>query len=236
MVSRSENNLNYYKQRLEGKGIEKVKATSADKDGLNSIIHKMRPDLMIMSARFYQCSTPYMMGLLKKEFPWVRMAALCFDDYPPDLGMYFIVNGVSYFNMFEGIDQFNLGIKTILEGREFVSEEAMNRLKMRKDLPLAARKLPQKHIEIIRCICNGFTNFEIADNLALSVRTVANYRELIYLNLNVNDGVDLLRAALTLHIVTEDELVFCHRSHTLKPLPIQSKKNKKEKIDMRRIV
>jgi len=68
VVSRAVNNHKYYKQRLESKGIKNVYVTDVDRDGLNSIIYEMKPDLMIMGARFYQCSTPYMMGMIKKNF------------------------------------------------------------------------------------------------------------------------------------------------------------------------
>jgi len=220
VVSRAVNNHNYYKQRIESKGIKNVYVTDVDRDGLNSIIYKMKPDLMIMGARFYQCSTPYMMGVIKKEFCNLNMAAVCYDDYPADLGMYFIVNGVnSYFNMFEGIDQFNLGFDKILSGKVFVSEIVQKRIAVRESNLIPAIKLSQTKLEVIRCVCNGFTKKEIAENLYLSPSTVENYREDIYRCLNVRNPEELFKTALRLNLVTQDELVFCHRNHALKPYP-----------------
>jgi DNA-binding NarL/FixJ family response regulator len=176
VVSRAVNNLNYYKKRLESKGIKNVLATDVDKDGLYSIIHDMKPDLMIMGARFYQCSTPYMMSEILNEFPNLNIAAVCFDEYPTDLGMSFIVNGVkSYFSMFEGIEQFILGFDYILKGKVYVSEIVKKRINMRKSLPAAAKLIRAKKLEVVRCICNGFQKNEIADNLYLSESTVENY-------------------------------------------------------------
>jgi len=220
VVSRAVNNHNYFKERLESKGVKNVHVTAVEKDGLNTIIADMKPDLLIMGARFYQCSTPYMMGLMRKNFPGLNMAALCFDEYPVDLGMYFILNGVnSYFNMFESIEHFNVGLERILDGKEYISKNVKERIKIRKTLPFPARELPQKHIEVIRCICNGFLKNEIADILYLSERTIDTYREEIYRCLNVRKGEELFRAALRLNIITEEELIFCHRDFTLKPLP-----------------
>jgi DNA-binding NarL/FixJ family response regulator len=221
-------NHNYYKQLLESKGRKNVRVTDADKDGLNFTIGEMKPDLMIVGARFYQCSTPYMMGLVIKDFPELNIAAMCFDEYPADLGMYFILNGVkSYFNMFEGIEQFKIGFASILEGKTFVSEVVDKRIEMRKAEPFPARELPQKHIEVLRCICNGFKKDEIADNLYLSERTVENYREEIYRCLNVTNTAQLFRAALRLRFVTEEELIFCSRKFTVKPLPNKRMRNDK---------
>jgi len=226
VVSRAVNNHKYFKQQLENKGYKNVVVTAVEKDGLNLIINEMKPDLMIMSARFYQCSTPYMMGLIREEFPNLNMAAVCFDDYPADLGMYFIVNGVkSYFNMHEGIDQFMQGIDYILKGKIFVSEIVKKRIEMRKSLPKAAKILAQNKIEVIRCICNGYQKKEIADNLYISLSTVENYREEIYRSLNVRNVDELFRAALRLRLVTEEELIFCHKNFTLKPYPINNNKN-----------
>jgi len=220
VVSRAVNNHKYYKQRLESKGIKNVYVTDVDRDGLNSIIYEMKPDLMIMGARFYQCSTPYMMGVINKEFPDLNMAAVCYDDYPTDLGMYFIVNGVnSYFNMFEGIEQFNLGIEYILKGKSFISEAVKKRIDMRKSLPFPAKKLVPNKLEVIRCICNGFQKREIADIMSISPSSVEAYREEIYRSLNVRNVDELFRAALRLNIITNDELVFCHKNFTTKPLP-----------------
>jgi len=225
VVSRAVNNHKYFKQSLIDKAKKNVVVTAVDKDGLNSIIYEMEPDLMIMGARFYQCSTPYMMGMLKKKFPEINMAALCFDEYPADLGMYFILNGIeSYFCMFEGIEMFNVGIARILDGKSFVSETVKERIDMRKELPVPASKLPQKHIEVIRCICNGFQKDEIADNLYLSPRTVAKYREDIYQILNVRNGEELFRAALKLNIVTEEELIFTPKNFKLKPFPMKKER------------
>jgi len=230
VVSRAVNNHKYYKQRLESKGIKYVYVTDVDRDGLNSIICDMKPDLMIMGARFYQCSTPYMMGMIKKEFCNLNMAAVCYDDYPADLGMYFIANGVnSYFNMFEGIEQFNLGIENILKGNIFVSEIVKNRIAMREGNLIPAIKLSQTKLEVIRCICNGFTYDEIVDTLYISPSTVGNYKEEIYRSLNVRNNNELMKEALRLHLVTQDELVFCHKNFTLKPLPKKSKKSKRGK-------
>jgi len=221
VVTRAVNNHKYFKQRLESKGAKNVFVTDTEKDGLNSIIRSMKPDLMIMSARFYQCSTPYMMGEIKKEFPTLNMAAVCYDDYPADLGMYFIANGVkSYFNMFEGIEQFNLGIERILKGKTFVSEIVKKRIAMRKGVILPASKLSKTKIEVIRCICNGFQKKEISDNLYISTTTVQNYREDIYRSLNVRNGIELREAALELHLVTQEEIRFRHKYFTIKPFPI----------------
>ena len=67
MISRAVKNHSYYKGRLEALGFSNVTLTALEKDGLNSLIRDLEPDLIMMGARFYECSTPYMMGELKSS-------------------------------------------------------------------------------------------------------------------------------------------------------------------------
>ena len=229
MISRDVINHNYYKKQAEGIGFGNITFTSADKDGLNYVIADMKPELIMMSVRFYQCCTPYLMGELKKRFPKINMAAIGIGEYPSDLAMYFILNGVKgYVNTFDGFDEFYKGIDEIRRGKEYIPNSVQERIDLRKyNYPEPAHTLAPKLVEITRCICNGFSKEETADTLQLSVRTVANYREEIYRCLNVRNGEELYTAALTLGIVTKEELVFRHQNFTCKPGFDSSKKRSK---------
>jgi len=221
MVTRDEVNHAYYKKRMGTFGFNNVSFTSAEKDGLNYVIADKTPDTLIMGARFYQCCTPYLLGELKKTFPKINMAAVCIGEYPADLAMYFILNGLTgYVNTFDGFDDFYPGLEYLVKGKEYIPNSVQERIDLRRNnYPEQAHTLPQKLVEVTRCICNGFNKYEIGDTLQLSIRTVANYKEEIYRSLNVRNGEELFRNALKLGIVTQDELVFTHRYFTVKPKP-----------------
>jgi hypothetical protein len=76
VVNRETNNHAYFTERLERLGFTNVKTTALDKDGLSLVIHKTKPDIVIMGVRFYQCSTPYMMALLHQEFPKLYLSVI----------------------------------------------------------------------------------------------------------------------------------------------------------------
>ena len=121
LVTRSVNNQTFYKQKLEKEfGFSNVTVTSLEKDALNMLIRELKPDLVMMGARFYECSTPYMMGELKKEFPDIKnWAALSLEAYPPDLAMYFILNGIkSYDTAFDGFDKFFEGLNPLYNAND----------------------------------------------------------------------------------------------------------------------
>lgn len=84
------------------------------------------------------------------------------------------------------------------EGRHYfdknVSETVINKLKNKPD---SARKsemslLNEKEIEVIRLICNGLKNHEIADHMCLSHRTIEGIRQQISKKTKTKNIVDLI--------------------------------------------
>ena len=81
-------------------GFENVTLTDLEKDALDMLIKDKKPDLIIIGARFFQRSTPYLMGELKKKFKEITMAAVSIGHFPPEVTMKFILNGFSSCNIF----------------------------------------------------------------------------------------------------------------------------------------
>jgi DNA-binding NarL/FixJ family response regulator len=191
-----------------------------EKDGLSFFISETKPDILLMDARFYQCSTPYMMGLLHREFPLLYLASFSIGEYPADLAMYFFLNGVKgYVSSGEDLEEFYAGLEEIRNRRSFVPVSVQERIDARKEYPASARALTPITTEVLRCICNGFSKEDMADNLAISCRTVENHRKELYRCLNARNTADLFVAALRLGIVTSEELVFKSSHFTCTPLP-----------------
>jgi len=220
VVSRAVNNHSYYKKRFEALGFPDVTVTALEKDALSSLIRKQKPKQLFMGARFYQCCTPFLMGQLHKDFPKINMTAVCIGEYPAELGMYFIVNGIkSYFTSFEGLDQFYIGINEVRKGNNYVSPAAMARMDMRQTYIMPAGDITGREREVIRLICCGYKDLEISDTLHISRRTVDTHKTNIFTSLNVRNAVELVIAALTLKIVNLDELYFYPKDYTVNPLP-----------------
>jgi hypothetical protein len=122
IISREVNNHSYFKKRFETFGFNDVTFTALERDALYFLIRDMKPSLVMIGARFYQCYTPFLMGELRKTFPKTKMAALCLGEYPPDIAMYFILNGInSYITSFDGMEQFYKGLDEIVKGGEYIS-------------------------------------------------------------------------------------------------------------------
>jgi len=230
VVSRAVNNHSYYKKRFEALGFPDVTVTALEKDALSSLIRNVKPNLIVMGARFYQCCTPFLMGKLHKDFPKINTAALCIGEYPADLAMYFVVNGIkSYITSFDGVDQFYNGIDEVRKGRNYVSPAVLARMDMRQNYIMPAGEITGREREVIRLICCGYKDLEIGDTLHISRKTVDIHKTNIFTSLNVRNAVELIIAALTLQIVSLDELYFYPKDYTLNPLPETKIKGRRQK-------
>jgi len=219
----------HYKKRFEDLGFNGVTITDVGNDGLHFLIAELQPKILLIGGSYYKCCTPFRMRALHKRFPKLNIAAISLDEYPLDLAMYFVVNGArSYANYIEGREEFYKGLKEIKNGKEYVSPEVMERIKMRELYPKPTGGLTDRQIEVLRLVCNGFTGEEIAATLQLSIRRVNNIKTEMYTALNVRNENEAIRAALCQGIITVDELNFYPDNYDLKPLPEKKEKRKKK--------
>jgi DNA-binding NarL/FixJ family response regulator len=229
-VSRAEPLFPYIETQFEKFGFAGFSVTGEEKDSLNYVIAENKPRLVLVESSFYCGSTPYMMRKLLDKFPKLNIAALSFLNYPDDLAMRFIVNGVkSYANMYAGMDEFRKGLEAIRDGREYIAPGVQRRIEMRKEFPEAARELTPRHIEIARLLGNAFSTVEIADTLHISVRTVEKDKQEIYRRLNIRNENEIIRVGLFLDLIKPGELIFFGRNYQLNPKP-----EKKSKLKIRR--
>ncbi len=77
-----------------------------------------------------------------------------------------------------GIQDLAKAINRVSEGQQYYSEEIMGLLvkKVRQIDAVEKISFSEKEMEVLRLLCKGFANNEIADKLFLSVRTVEGYR------------------------------------------------------------
>jgi DNA-binding NarL/FixJ family response regulator len=230
MISRAVENHDFYIKEMADLGFSNPSVTALDRDALNSFIRELQPELILMCARYYHGCTPFMMGGLHRNFPEIKTAAISIGEYPDELAMYFILNGInSYVASFDGVDQFYSGLKDIAKGRDYISPGVMKRIEMRREYPMPAGILTERHKEVIRLVCNGWKELEIADVLHISRKTVDRHKTDIFTSLNVRSSLELIHVALRLELVTLEELCFRHSDFTVNPIPDKKiKKRRKE--------
>jgi DNA-binding NarL/FixJ family response regulator len=217
----------FYKEKLEEFGFAKVATTDLESDGLNSIIRDMKPELIIIEARFYDNATAFMMSELLRIFPKLNIAAVSLDRYSDELAMKLVKNGVkSYIAWSEGFDEFAKGMKAIRDGKNYVSPGVSERIGLRGADIEPAGRLAKRQNEVSRLTCSGYTEDETADTLHISRTTVVKHKTNIFRNMNVRNSVELVLRVLEARIFTLDELAFCHKNFVVSPLPEKDKKKR----------
>jgi DNA-binding NarL/FixJ family response regulator len=142
------------------------------------MLKKCSPDIVLMDIQM-----PVMDGLEATE------RALKFDPslkilvismFGEEEYVYSMVEkGVSGFILkTSGIQDLERAIKRICNGQQYYSEETMGLLvkKVRQIDSVEKIVFTDKEMEVLRLLCKGSSNNEIADKLFLSVRTVEGYR------------------------------------------------------------
>jgi len=227
MVSKDVNNHSFNKKLLESLGFPAVTPTMLENEALSSQIRELKPAIIIMEADFYECCTPFKMGLLRKEFIDIRLVAVSIGKYPDDLAMSFITNGVnSYVTTTDGYDKIFKSLSVIAKGRDFVSPVVAKRIAIRTEKPDEAGNITDRLKQVIRLICNGFRDKAIAKTLGISRSTVDNLKTTIFKFLNIDNALEMIRVALTLKYVRLDELFFYPEDFSICPKPDNFRRGK----------
>jgi len=227
VVSKAEKTLPFYKEKLEEFGFSKVATTDADSDGLYSILRNMKPELMIIEARFNDNATAFMMSELLRIFPKLNIAAVSLDRYSDELAMRLVKNGVkSYIAWSEGIDEFTKGMEAIRDGKSYVTPGVCERIGLRSADIEPTKRLAKRENEVSRLTCSGYTEDETADTLHISRTTVVKHKTNIFRNMIVRNSVELVLRVLEAKIFTLEELAFCHKNFVVSPLPEKRREKK----------
>jgi len=222
VMSRAENLFPHWKVFLEKLGYRNVLFTCKERDSLDALIKDYKPENLIFGCGFYQRATPYMMLRMLKRLPRMNVVAVNVHEFPDDLGMRFIANGVqSYVNMMDGMDEFVKGLCIVRDGGIYIAKGVMDRLEMRREFPKAANEISDREIEVLGLICSGYMELEMAETMGISRKTIINHRTSLYTNLSVRNPAELMLCALQNDFVNKDELDFYPRGFTVNPQPFK---------------
>jgi len=233
LVSRYANLFPIFISYFEGLGFKSVYATDKDKDGLNMVINEIKPKYLFIASNFYGGGcTPYMVGLLHKNFPKIKITAVTLlDDFPDNMAVWFIMHGAkSYINLADGLDKFSDGIKKILNGGDYISPSVKRIIDGLDEWPVCRLDVTKRQKEILFMICNGTTKEKMCEKLNISMYTIYYHISDLFNIFHVNTREELIRTAYCLDIVKKNNLGFKENKKVTASLPdwarVQMKINK----------
>jgi len=133
---------------------------------------------------------------IKEKYPQIKVLALSmFEDDKAVIRM--IKNGASGYVLKESKPRDLLeAIKTINEKGVYINEMVSGKLLRSVSDKGDAPEFSKKELEFLKLCCSELTYKEIADQLFVSPRTVDNYREALFLKLNLKSRSGLVLYAI----------------------------------------
>jgi DNA-binding NarL/FixJ family response regulator len=160
------------------------------------LIKQPVPDVILMDINM-----PVMDGYattkwLKQKYPKVKVLALSmFEDDKAVIQM--IKSGASGYVLKESRPKELLeAIKIIHEKGVYINEMVSGKLLRTVSENDDAPELTKKELEFLKLCCSELTYKEIADQMFVSPRTVDNYREALFLKLNLKSRTGLVLYAI----------------------------------------
>lgn len=171
---------------------------------LQKLLEEKNPDLITLDI-----SLPDRSGLdyvkdIKTQKPSVKI--LIFSIYPDDkFGHRAIAIGADgYLSKNADPNEIVLAIKKIIKGGKYLRQEVMEELLLggiNSTNKLPHEKLSDREFEVLRLLGQGNKLTTIAEQLNLSVNTVASYKSRIQEKLNINSTAALIKYAVENQLV-----------------------------------
>lgn len=180
---------------------EVVGEAESDKALIEQLKHKT-PDIVLLDIEMPVIDGKKILQLMKNRFPNVRLIILS-SHLNINLVSYFMSNGAhSYLSVNCGAETLFRAIRNVMtQGFFFDQFTSRALLENMKDESTREVSFNDRETEIVREICDGKTNKEIASILNLSASTIDFHKGKIYSKANCSNATELLKYALKKGIV-----------------------------------
>ena len=170
-------------------------------------LDKLTPDIVLMDI-----SMPEMDGIVAsenavKKYPQLKIIAL--SSYGDELYYYKMVKaGVSGFvQKKSGKDELEKAIKTVLSGDNYFPPQMLQKIiiKIGQSGPDSFTQpelsLSKREKEILKLICQGYSNIEISQLLFISPKTVDNHRTSLLAKTSTRNAASLVMFAIKNNLI-----------------------------------
>lgn len=160
------------------------------------------PDLCIVDLDMPVMNGMTASELLLNKFPGIKILILSMHS-ENSLIKKMVKMGISgYLTKTCDRDEFIFGIRQILKGKSYFSNEVLESIAREEETPgeendlTKISQLSDREIEVLKLVCQGLSNKQIGEQLFLSHKTVDNHRTSIMRKLGVHNVVGLIRFCL----------------------------------------
>jgi DNA-binding NarL/FixJ family response regulator len=185
---------------IEDDGEMEVVAEAADGREALRLCLEAKPDVAVVDISMPGLDGLEVISRLKAERPELPVLVLTMHEEEQYVIRSVSAGAMGYITKRSAPEQLVGAIRQIHEGRRYLSPEAAESLALhvargeRPQSPLES--LSNRELQVLRALALGQTNREIADNYALSVKTVDTYRFRLLKKLNLRNNADISRFAI----------------------------------------
>jgi DNA-binding NarL/FixJ family response regulator len=166
------------------------------------MVKAVEPDVAIIDLTLRDGNGIELIKELKESWPALKLLVLSMHDEQLFAERVLRAGAVGYVHKHEASRAIVQAVRTVLEGRLYLSQRLTQRMLRRAIRPGgdAGRSplelLTDREIEVFEMIGEGLTSRQVASRLELSPKTVETYREHIKEKLGLRNGSELTRHAV----------------------------------------
>jgi len=179
-----------------------VVGEAEDRRGALGLAHTTSPDLAIVDLSLKNSSGLELIKDLRAQHPAIMILVVSMHDESLHAERVIRAGARGYITKQEATKKILLAIRTVLDGQIFLSDRmslrlAANLARQKSAFPNSnVQQLTDREMAVFEMIGQGFGTRQIAERLALNMRTVETYRARIKEKLQLKDADELRQYAI----------------------------------------
>ncbi len=169
---------------------------------LLALIKADQPDIVLLDIDMPVMDGRQCLGLIRSRFPEVKVIMLSLYKDPALMSEYMANGAAAYLHKDADMEDLLLAIRTVHREGTYFSKELSKALltnirKEKKSNPFFDEPvLSNKEMAVLKELCDGKTNQEIADKLHISINTVGFHRNNIYSKTKSHNIAELMKYSI----------------------------------------
>lgn len=171
------------------------------------MIDRHQPDVILMDIDMGASSGIDLTWWVKARYPGIQVLGLTMHDEETHIVQMLEAGASGYLLKTAGPEEIIAAIRAVARGDSYFSQSVsatlLKALTLRNDPEQRKKKpdsgshqLSDREVEVLKLICDEYSNLEIAEKLFISVRTVDSHRRNVMEKLQVKNTAGLVRYAI----------------------------------------